>query len=57
MGRDDRGRTAFTRIVLQPRIDFAGPAPDAQTLARLHHEAHDACLIANTLRCEVVVAA
>jgi organic hydroperoxide reductase OsmC/OhrA len=57
MGRNESGRTAFTRIVLQPRIDFAGPAPDAQTLARLHHKAHEACFIANTLRCEVVVAA
>jgi organic hydroperoxide reductase OsmC/OhrA len=55
MGKDERGRTAFTRIVLRPRIDFAGDGPDAQTLDRLHHTAHDACFIANTLRCEVVV--
>jgi organic hydroperoxide reductase OsmC/OhrA len=57
MGTDERGRTAFTRIVLHPRIDFAGAAPDAQTLARLHYAAHDACFIANSLRCEVVVEA
>jgi organic hydroperoxide reductase OsmC/OhrA len=55
IGKDDRGRTAFTRIALRPSIDFASPAPDAQTLERLHHAAHDACFIANTLRCEVVV--
>ena len=49
VGEDGRGRTAFTRI------DFAGIAPDAATLQRLHHAAHEACFIANSLRCEVVV--
>ncbi|HEX8585657.1 MAG TPA: OsmC family protein [Allosphingosinicella sp.] len=55
MGKDDRGRTAFTRITLRPQIDFAGDAPDAQALDRLHYVAHEACFIANTLRCEIVV--
>jgi organic hydroperoxide reductase OsmC/OhrA len=55
MGKDERGRTAFTRIALRPRIDFAGEAPDAQALARLHHAAHEACFIASSLRCEIVV--
>jgi organic hydroperoxide reductase OsmC/OhrA len=55
MGKDENGRTAFTRIVLRPRIRFSGAAPDAQNLARLHHAAHEACFIANTLRCEIVV--
>jgi organic hydroperoxide reductase OsmC/OhrA len=55
MGRDERGRMAVTRIVLRPRIDFAGEAPDAESLARLHHEAHEKCFIANSLRSEIVV--
>ena len=38
-----------------PRIAFAGPQPDAAELARLHHEAHERCFIANTLNCEIVV--
>jgi organic hydroperoxide reductase OsmC/OhrA len=57
LGKDERGRIAITRIVLRPRIDFIGPAPDAATLARLHAAAHDACFIANSLRGEVVVEA
>jgi organic hydroperoxide reductase OsmC/OhrA len=57
MGKDERGRMAVTRIVLRPRIDFAGEAPDAQALARLHHEAHEQCFIANSLRTEIVVEA
>jgi organic hydroperoxide reductase OsmC/OhrA len=55
MGRDESGRMAVTRIVLRPEISFAGEAPDAETLARLHHEAHEKCFIANSLRTEIVV--
>jgi organic hydroperoxide reductase OsmC/OhrA len=55
MGRDERGKIAITRIVLRPRIDFAGRQPDAAELERLHHEAHDKCFIANSLRSEIVV--
>jgi len=57
MGRDERGRMAVTRIVLRPEIEFAGEAPDPETLARLHHEAHERCFIANSLRTEIVVEA
>lgn len=49
------GRTAITRIVLRPRIAFDGEQPDEATLARLHHEAHEHCFIANSLRGEVTV--
>jgi organic hydroperoxide reductase OsmC/OhrA len=57
IGRDERGRLAVTRIVLKPEIDFAGEAPEPEALARLHHEAHERCFIANSLRGEVVVEA
>jgi organic hydroperoxide reductase OsmC/OhrA len=55
MGKDDRGRMAVTRIVLRPQIEFAGEAPEAEALERLHHEAHEKCFIANSLRTEIVV--
>ena len=55
MGRVGPGRMAIVRIVLRPRIVFAGAAPDAEELARLHHEAHERCFIANSLRAEIVV--
>ncbi|MFE1597586.1 OsmC family protein [Methylobacterium sp. ID0610] len=50
------GRQAVTRVTLRPRIDWTGPAPDAERLAQLHHEAHEGCFIANSVRTEVVVA-
>ena len=55
MGKDEKGRMAVSRIVLRPAIEFAGESPDAETLARLHHEAHEKCFIANSLRTEIVV--
>jgi organic hydroperoxide reductase OsmC/OhrA len=50
------GRQAVTRVVLHPQIEWAGPAPDKETLDRMHHEAHDVCFIANSVKTEVTVA-
>jgi len=54
MGKLD-GRTGVARIVLRPKIEFEGEAPDPESLAQLHHEAHERCFIANSLKSEVVV--
>jgi organic hydroperoxide reductase OsmC/OhrA len=55
MGRIGPGRMAVTRIVLRPAIAFAGAPPAAETLARLHEQAHERCFIANSLKTDVVV--
>ncbi|MEA3014837.1 MAG: hypothetical protein QOD42_3382 [Sphingomonadales bacterium] len=57
LGRIGPRKLAITRITLRPRIAFAGAAPDAAALARLHHEAHERCFIANTLKCEIAIEA
>lgn len=49
------GRIAITRVTLRPRISWSGEAPDEATLADLHHQAHDACFIANSVRTEITV--
>lgn len=56
MGRIGPGRMAITRITLNPDIAFAGALPAADQLEALHHEAHERCFIANSLKTEVVVA-
>ena len=54
--KDARGRMAMTSITLRPAIVFAGEHwPDEETLDAIHHEAHDKCYIANSLKAEVVV--
>ena len=49
------GRMAMTRVTLHPRVTWAGPPPDAPALADLHHRAHEACFIANSVTTEVTV--
>ena len=54
MGRDERGRTAITQVILRPAIDWSGDVrPDATAIDDLHHRAHEACYIANSIRAEV----
>ncbi|HMC91502.1 MAG TPA: OsmC family protein [Allosphingosinicella sp.] len=55
LGRGSDGRLAITRIVLKPRVEFAGAAPDTAALARLHYNAHERCFIASSLKAEIVV--
>ena len=50
------GRMAMTRVVLHPAIEWTGAAPDQATLDRLHHQAHETCYIANSVKTEVTVA-
>jgi organic hydroperoxide reductase OsmC/OhrA len=50
------GRLAVTEVVLKPEIVWEGEGPDAAALDRLHHAAHEACYIANSVRTEVRVA-
>ena len=57
MGRNAEGREAITHVALRPRITWVGDAPDAATIAAMHHEAHDVCYIANSVRTEIVVEA
>ena len=53
--KNEAGRLAITRVVLRPRIAFAGDAPAAEQLAALHERAHAECFIANSVRTRVTV--
>ena len=50
------GKQAVTKVVLHPRIDWVGTIPDSSKLDQMHHEAHEACFIANSVRTEITVA-
>lgn len=45
----------FADVVLRPRVEWDGEAPDAQTAAAFHHRAHEACYIANSVKFPVEV--
>ncbi len=55
MEKGEDGRVRITRVTLRPRIVFGGDAPGADALDGLHHQAHEACFIANSVTSEVVV--
>jgi organic hydroperoxide reductase OsmC/OhrA len=48
---DANGRVSMTEVTLRPLVNFSGePQPDPAQLERLHHEAHEACYIASSVR-------
>jgi len=54
--KDAQGRMSMTNITLRPNIVFAGTAwPGEEEIAAIHHEAHDKCYIANSLKTEITV--
>jgi organic hydroperoxide reductase OsmC/OhrA len=58
LGAGPDGKQMMTRVVLRPRIDFTGERrPTPAELADLHHRAHAACFIANSVKTEVVIEA
>ena len=55
MERIAPGKMAITRVTLRPRIAFGEAAPDKAKLDELHHQAHEACFIANSVRTEITI--
>lgn len=49
------GKVRITRVILRPRVGFAGEAPNAGAVDALHHAAHEACFIANSITAEVTI--
>ena len=57
LAKNEAGKLAMTRVVLRPRVVFAGAAPAAEVVANLHERAHHECFIANSVRTDVEVEA
>ena len=55
MEKNAEGRMAVTRVTLRPEITYAGKRPTDAERDHLHHEAHDECFIANSVKTEIVV--
>jgi len=51
MAKNADGREAVTRVTLRPAVTFSGAlVPDDGAVARLHHEAHESCFLANSVK-------
>ncbi|MFV0442400.1 MAG: OsmC family protein [Planctomycetaceae bacterium] len=55
--RDERRVTSVSEIILRPAITWEGTPPTAEELAELHAQAHEQCIIANSVRAEIRIAA
>ncbi|MBA3597786.1 MAG: OsmC family protein [Methylibium sp.] len=53
MAKNAEGKLAMTVVTLHPRVVFAGASPSEADLHALHHEAHECCFIASSVRTEV----
>jgi organic hydroperoxide reductase OsmC/OhrA len=55
MEKNAAGKMAVTRVTLHPEIHYEGARPTEAEAEHLHHEAHEECFIANSVKTEVVV--
>lgn len=56
MHKNAEGKTAVTRVVLKPDVRFSGEhLPTRADLDALHHDAHERCNIANSVKSEVLI--
>ena len=54
MMKDAFGKVAMTRIILRPEVRFSDDhLPTSDELTAIHHEAHDCCYLANSVKTEV----
>ena len=50
------GKMWMSKVTLHPRVEFSGEKrPSKADIADLHHRAHEACFIANSVTTEVTV--
>ena len=50
------GKQVMTRVLLRPKVVFSGERlPTSVELEALHHEAHEECFIANSVKTEIVI--
>ena len=51
LARNEDGRLAMTRVTLRPHATFAGDVlPMESDVRAMHHQAHEECFIANSVR-------
>jgi organic hydroperoxide reductase OsmC/OhrA len=56
MAKNAEGKLAMTEVTLRPVVEFDKEAkPTQEQLAGLHHEAHEKCFIANSVKTDVRV--
>jgi organic hydroperoxide reductase OsmC/OhrA len=55
MTKNERGIPWVSSVVLRPRVVYSGPHPTSEVEEELHHQAHEACYIANSVKTQITV--
>ena len=55
MDKDDEGNISMTQVTLKPKVDFSeDKKPTIAQLEKMHHQAHQQCFIANSVKTKIV---
>jgi organic hydroperoxide reductase OsmC/OhrA len=55
MAKNSDGKLVVTKVTLRPLVKFSGEkVPTRDQLDALHHEAHEECFLANSVKSEIV---
>lgn len=57
LDKDDAGKRYLARVTLRPVTRFTGRQPDQAELDALHHQAHEHCEMAHSVRATITVEA
>ncbi|MAY42652.1 MULTISPECIES: OsmC family protein [unclassified Neptuniibacter] len=56
MGKGADGKIAITKVTLRPEVILSGELqPSLEQLEEMHHQAHEQCFLANSVKTEVVI--
>ena len=54
MGKNANGKVAMLTVTLRPEVTFSGnQVPTREQIDQMHHQAHEECFIANSVKTEV----
>ncbi len=55
MEKDNAGKISMTKVTLKPDVQFSGDKkPTLEELKKMHHQSHEQCFIANSVKTEIV---
>ncbi len=55
MEKDETGKMSMTTVTLKPKVTFIGERqPSLTRLEKMHHQAHESCFIANSVKTKVL---
>ncbi len=55
MEKDNSGKLMMTKVTLRPSVKFSGNRqPTTEQLEKMHHQSHEQCFIANSVKTDVI---